>query len=438
MPSVPEAAFRSLLADRTAAEFRAFVADLWRARGHDVRREGDLLVADDETLYPTTVPPEDATVPGGARPVVTADPPDWMDDAVGPADLHGMLLYDVGRDRAAALFEDQFDRPLEDDWDVPGDGSAHAAGDDGDGGPPGRLRTARSWAAAALARGRAALGDRRVQAVVLAVMLVLAAGTTVAVTYEPAPERPSDPPFAAAGQSAPVDGSYRVTATVQFADPGGSSTRYEFRRTYAPGDPAVAAEVVGYGSEGRWSTTTTYEQGERSYTRWSWTNETRYEQFRDSADLSGRNYALDATRSVYTTREGSEVGPTRTPGLVAVTLGSLPYERQGTTTYRGRDAVRYVPTDGWVTFSSSSSPRRDSTNRSRHVSDASGEVLVDADTGRLLYADVDAESVRGRTWAAVVTDESVRTSVTYSVATGVDRPAAPPWVDGLRRVNGSG
>ncbi|PSP81478.1 hypothetical protein BRC81_00520 [Halobacteriales archaeon QS_1_68_20] len=130
--------FESLLRRLSREELAALVADLWAARGHDVDRDGDLVVATDPgtdqrtVLHPVPargsdrlLPPREprrpettAVVLGGAR------PPSWAtDDAVRIVDgeeLRELLLYAVDRETGRSLLADHFDVDLDELTDRPG------------------------------------------------------------------------------------------------------------------------------------------------------------------------------------------------------------------------------------------------------------------------------------------------------------------------------
>jgi hypothetical protein len=123
MAPVPDDAFADLLANRSRAAFADLVADLWAARGFEVTHEGNHLVIDGERpLVPVVDGADerpavvDLAGDGQSDPLVVSDTPATDSGVVGPVELRRMLLYDVPRDRATAVFEAHFDRPLDGDW----------------------------------------------------------------------------------------------------------------------------------------------------------------------------------------------------------------------------------------------------------------------------------------------------------------------------------
>jgi len=442
MPPVPEATFRALLTERSREAVAAFVADLWRARGAQVTREDDRLLADGRELR-VVEDPAGATPPDDGVVVAATPPgPGAGDDVLGPADLHGMLLYDAPRERAAALFEDHFDRPLEGDWSAPEPGgSSSSPGADGASTAdetvatpvvPATLRRPLLAAGARVPRDaaslRSAARDPRV-AVVAVALLVVMAGTWVGLfVHRPAPARPSAVPFSAADAGLPVDGTYRVEGELE-TTVDGATFSIEGSRTYAPGDPSAALARWTYGGPSGRTTVVRYE-GNGSYTRQTWTNASDYRRFRAArSDDEDFVYAADAARAVYAA-DSSVVGDDPDPagGFPLSVLAQLPYERRGTTTYEGRTVVRYVPETGWVTRSYGLLDDR----RTTWVRAATGEVLVAPDGGVVLHADVEASVVSAETWWGALTRPGSDLDLRYSVRPGVDRPRPPPWVDGIR------
>jgi len=140
MAPVPPAAFRELLAERSRSSFAAFVADLYAARGREVTRDGGRVVVDGDRVLAPVGAPADGTALGEAdaavgdaestAPTLVSATPTDDAAAVGPDDLRRMLLYDVPRDRAAALFERHFDRALDGEWPSPTPDPVVAGGSD--------------------------------------------------------------------------------------------------------------------------------------------------------------------------------------------------------------------------------------------------------------------------------------------------------------------
>jgi hypothetical protein len=445
MAPVPEATFRSLLADLSPEAARAFVADLWRARGFDVTREGDHLFADGRELQVVAGAPEPA--PTGDEPVVstTASPAAEDDAVVGPGDLHRMLLYDVPRDRAADVFETHFGRSLDDDWATAGDEAAPAraadgAASDGEAVPPVLPRSLRRllvgvagpppWEREA---ARGAVRDRRVLVAVAALLVLLPAAWWGLAVHEPAPASPSTVPFSATDSELPVEGRYQVVASLHTRVDG---ARFSVvgSRTYAPDEPAVALARWTYDGPDGQSTVVRFV-GNGSYTRQSWTSTSDYQSFRErrrgDPDFVR---AVDATRSVYSADpDHTGTDPDPAGGVPLAVLAQLPYERTGTTTYAGRTVVRYVPETGWITRTYGLLDDRQTT----YVRAATGEVLVARGNGAVLHAEIEATVVSAETWWGALTADGEDLTVRYTVRTDVDRPRPPPWVSSTGR-NGTG
>lgn len=447
MAPVPEAAFRALLAGRSRDAVAAFVADLWHARGMDVTREGDRLFVDGRELR-VVADPADASPPeDGVLVSATPPGPDADDDVVGPADLHRMLLYDAPRERAATLFEDHFDRPLDGDWPVPASdepsgtpgGAGTPTGGEAEVPPvlPDALRRPLIAAGARVPRDaasvRSAASDPRVAVALVALLVVLAGAWVGLFVHRPAPDRPTAAPFSAADAGLPVEGTYRVEGVLR-TTVDGETFSIAGSRTYAPGDPSVAFARWTYGGPGGRTTVARYE-GNGSYTRQTWTNASDYRSFRAArSDDEDFVYAADGSRAVYAA-DRSAVGADPDPagGFPLSVLAQLPYERRGTTSYEGRTVVRYVPETGWVTRSYGLLDDR----RTTWVRAASGEVLVTPDGGVVLHADVEASVVSADTWWGALTRPGSGLELRYSVRPGVDRPRPPPWVDGIRERQGA-
>lgn len=131
MAPVPPPAFRELLAERSQSSFAAFVADLYAARGRAVARDGDRVVVEGERVLVPVVDAADRTADVEADARVVSTLPTDDETVVGPDALRRMLLYDVPRDRAAALFERHFDRELDGEWPSPEPDPVSTGGSDG-------------------------------------------------------------------------------------------------------------------------------------------------------------------------------------------------------------------------------------------------------------------------------------------------------------------
>lgn len=173
-------AFADHLTTLSADAFASFVADLWRARGKEVRREGDVLIAGDgdETrrLLPVVrrrfrgIDPKPDDIEevhvvvdrDGAAEAVTTDQGVRY---VGPDELRSMTLYGIDRDDAEDLFRAYFDRPVDDGEPASAPTRTTTRTDDGGDRKTGRFDLS---SAALIERGSA----------LVLVLLVVVAGTT--------------------------------------------------------------------------------------------------------------------------------------------------------------------------------------------------------------------------------------------------------------------
>ncbi|MFB6296756.1 MAG: hypothetical protein ABEH66_07975 [Halobacteriales archaeon] len=275
------------------------------------------------------------------------------------------------------------------------------------------------------------LADRRVLAV-LAVVVVVTGGAAGLFLYHPAPGTPSSAPFATDDPPVPVNGSYRVVGQTRATQRGEGTTYAERTRTYVPGEPAVALGRWTFGGGADRTTVSYYQRGTTEYVRQTWANVSEYRSSREHLSNQTRSegdffHAVNITRTIYRT-ETREKGVDAAPaGSIALSaLATLPYERRGTTTYRGREVVRYVPRTGWVTRGT------DGNTLSARVGAASGEMLVDPATGAVLFADVEATTTQADTWGRVLMEPAITLSVEYRVTPGVENPGSPPWIREMR------
>lgn len=463
MAVVPRAAFRTLLADCSRSTFADFVADLWRAKGETVGREGERVVVDDEVLLPVLDPGDEP--PDDGR-LVVARRTGSDADAVGADSLYEMLLYGVDRERAAAVFEAHFGRPLDDDWSdlveehateqrtpsagedtsdrESSEGSKRSTDGSGEAEPetdgtaarvdpppmvPARVRALVLSLDDAVPRDREAVArmatDRRVLAAALLVVVLSGGVYWGLFVHQPAGETPSDVPFETTDSTYPLDDAYRVVAQFE-TTVNGETYSTSGTRTHAPGEPSMTLVRWTYGGPDGQTTVVRYERNE-SFTRQTWTNTAEYRKFRDMhRSDEGFVRAVDATRTLYTTdRDVASGTAVFGNGLPLSMLKQLSYERRGTATHDGREAVRYVPESGWVMRTYGLLDDRQVT----WVRTATGEVLVDPDDGDVLRADVEATVVDADTWVDALTGPGTGLAVEYEVQSGVERPAQPPWVD---------
>lgn len=127
MAAITERRFRRLLGGLDTAEFVAFVAGLWEARGYETRIEGTRVVAGTDSGRTVIAVRHDGSLVGrftgvptaegvDAEVVVTSGDPERVGstgdtDVLGASDLYDMALYGIDRERCAALFETHFGRP---------------------------------------------------------------------------------------------------------------------------------------------------------------------------------------------------------------------------------------------------------------------------------------------------------------------------------------
>lgn len=438
MPPVPDDAFRTLLAECSTSAFTEFVADLWQARGRDVRRDGDHLLVGDRELWPVLEPDAGPTSDDVVVVAATDPPADAAERIIAPADLYQVLLYDVPREQATEVFEAHFGRPLDDDWtDATGSTPDTSSGNESDT-TADAIRTPSHrpgsgqrvvWVPIMLPRDvddiRTILGDRRIQIVSITLLVVGLATGWGLFLYQP-PATASESPFATGDQPVPFTESYRAVSQLHVQ---GEEETFSVGRsyTYASGDPAVAVDRLTSGGIDDRRTLVNYAYGNRSYVRHTYTDPSKYAEIREGREKH-ENFvrANEATLTFYTAaRTNRPVEAGHDGEFPVLALAIFDYEQQGTTSYEGRDVVRFVPTTGWVT-------RETGTNQSTiYVRNTSGEVLVDEATDAVLYADVEAEIVHTVNWAGVLTEPAQDVHIRYRVDPDVDRPEPPAWVDGL-------
>ncbi|PSP79347.1 hypothetical protein BRC81_05000 [Halobacteriales archaeon QS_1_68_20] len=274
----------------------------------------------------------------------------------------------------------------------------------------------------------------RGRATVVAVVAVLLVGTAAAwglFVYDPAPTDPQRPAFLSAPDEplpAPTEsGPYQVTATMQSNYP--DSDRVLRTKVYYPDGSPVVKETTLRDGDGSVVKETTYRRGDREFVMATV----------DSPSAFDRQVASDevvqadpASLTYYEVDQ--ETGPAADiePGQALQGLYLLRYEERGKTTYQGTQVVRYEAVDGWTT-SAAIGDGEDA--QSVYVRQARGEVLVDADTGAILKADVSGSVIKADKWADVMVEDSYSVTVTYEVDTSVEPPSEPPWVDSLERGN---
>jgi hypothetical protein len=242
--------------------------------------------------------------------------------------------------------------------------------------------------------------------------------------YQPAPAA-SAPPFAVGEPPAADGGSYRLVGEVHAVED--SERRYRgATSTYDPGPPFVVLDRYTVGGFEDRTTTVRYRLGHVSYVRQTWTNDSDYRTYLDRFGAGPYTVRTsDSTRTIYRFEHRRALdSPAPISRFATWELARLAYERRGTETYDGREVVRYVPTRGWTT--------RDLDPMDGlvtfRVRRATGHVLVDAETGAIVFADVGATVVPAESWADVLTEPDRELRVRYRVDRDVPRPDPPQWV----------
>ncbi len=121
--------FADLLSALDRDAFVSFVADVWRARGWSVTRDGDVLIVSDDDETRRLLPVVHRWLRGVAPSLDRDDGVETVVDRdgraaeavadrgvgyVGPSDLRSSILYEIDRDDADRLFGEYFDRPVDD------------------------------------------------------------------------------------------------------------------------------------------------------------------------------------------------------------------------------------------------------------------------------------------------------------------------------------
>lgn len=267
-------------------------------------------------------------------------------------------------------------------------------------------------------------GGRRAAALVMAVLVV--ATVLGLFVHRPAPVQPDQPAFLGPPDGRlppPTSGPYTATARLETYRPG-AERQAVWTRTYAPGETPVVKEAVTLAGEEGPVQRVTYRRGRREYVRATFSERETFE----------RRLGSNVVRTDRSALTYYRVEPAAAPPAAAIEppsqlrpLWLFTYDRRGTTSYRGELVVRYVPTPGW-TVTDPAGPGE----RSQYVRAASGEVLVAPETGAILKADVSGRIVPASNWAEATVRRGYAVSLKYRVTAGADRPAEPPWVQGLQ------
>ncbi|MEF8773922.1 MAG: hypothetical protein V5A23_06965 [Halobacteriales archaeon] len=266
----------------------------------------------------------------------------------------------------------------------------------------------------------------RLPAVLLVLVVVAATLGWGLFVHHPAPGDPDRPAFLPSpGEplAAPAENeSYRLTITMESEGLAGEVVR---QRTYVPRRPPVVKDTrLSPGGEVVQSIT--YRSGRTRYVRRTYDDAAT---FREAVTTTNGAVTADqASLTSYRLETATRPAATIEPGPALRGLSLLGYERQGTTTYDGETAIRYEPTSGWVTRPS----RSGDAGQSLYVRQASGFVIVDADTGAIRAADVSGSVVRADSWGGVMTADAFTLDVEFEVETGIEAAVSrPPWVAAL-------
>lgn len=278
----------------------------------------------------------------------------------------------------------------------------------------------------ASARGRATV-------VVVVVMLVATAMAWGLFVYHPAPADPQRPAFLSAPDEPlppPTETEpYQVTATMQSNYPAVDQTRIVRTKVYYPDEAPVVKDTRLSNGEGPVVRQTTYRRGDRRFVMATVDDPSVFDRQVDAENVV---QADPASLTYYEVEQSDDAAADIEPGRALQGLYLLRYEKRGTTTYKGTEVVRYEAVNGWTT-STAFGDGDDA--ESIYVRQASGEVLVDPDTGAIMKADVTGSFIKADDWADVMVEDSYVVTITYEVDTSVDQPSEPPWVDSIRRAN---
>ncbi len=273
---------------------------------------------------------------------------------------------------------------------------------------------------------RASARGRTTVVVVVVVMLVATVAAWGLFVYDPVPADPQRPAFLASDESLPAPTEaepYQVTATVQSNYP--ENDRVVRTKVYYPDEAPVVKDTRLSSGDGPVVRRTTYRHGDREFVMATVDSSSAFDR---QADAGNVVRADPTALTYYEVEQETDSAADIEPGPALQSLYLLRYEERGEATYRGTEVVRYGAVDGWTsgrTFDEGEGAQ------SVYVRQASGEVLVDAETGTILKADVSGSFIKAENWADVMVADSYSVTVTYEVDTSVDPPSEPPWVDSL-------
>jgi hypothetical protein len=252
--------------------------------------------------------------------------------------------------------------------------------------------------------------------ILVGVVVVVAALLYGLLGYQPATAG-TDAPF----DDAEPNGSY--VSNMSLSTNGNHFVAYNMSHDASDGQTLLTAEFenVSY---------TTYWHENRSVMRSKSTTEQQYEEMLHlSADERLVRQNNDSMTAVVVDTDENPPGGGR--GLLLSVLEYPAYEPTGTTTYEGREAVVYAAQSGWYNTENFASGRT-----AHKIEAASGVLLVDADTEKLLYANVTFQFVRAETWGDYILTKQLRgesptTSVDVAIDPGSTNVTQPEWASAL-------
>ena len=269
--------------------------------------------------------------------------------------------------------------------------------------------------------------------VVVVVMLVTTMLAWGLYVHNPAPSDPERPAFLSAPNEPlppPSDSeAFQATATLRSNYPHVDQTNVVRTKVYYPDEPAIVKDTQLASGYGPVLQQTTFRQGDQGYIRATYNDRAAFDERIDAETV----VRVDQTSlTFYEVEQSATVSPGIEPRHALRSLYLLRFEERGHTTYDGHDAIRYEAVNGWTT---SEAFDEGDTAKSIYVRQARGEVIVDAQTGAILKADVTGSFIEATNWADVMTHPSYSLTITYDVDTTVEPPSQPPWVDSLKKSN---
>ncbi|MUV85167.1 hypothetical protein GJ631_00860 [Natronomonas sp. CBA1123] len=153
--------------------------------------------------------------------------------------------------------------------------------------------------------------------------------------------------------------------------------------------------------------------------------DSRVDSIRDDLDPETESLSVNDTSQTYVhyrkrPQSAFEVVPELMPPLGFI--DRVPFEHDGSTTFRGNRVERYVPTSGWV-----QTPGTVDDDPDWYISNTSGELYVNKATGHIVHVNVSLTSkrtaIRAGKWFADSGDRiQIRLTVREDVRDGDLRP----------------